>query len=140
MPPASPNVPFPPEQPQLFWKPPLYHEKALESSARPSFHATLKEAFDAVDRRRGKILLVTRMFDKWGVFQYKGPLVCKPDFDNILLKGLPLGGNPLNPNTYIINGAGEVARIVHIEDRYRLEEIARPLLSVGDTKAHAIAN
>lgn len=126
MPAASPNIPFPPEQPRLIWKPSLLHEKPLEPASKPTFSATLKEAFAIADHRKGKIVLVTRMSDGWGVFKYKGNMFCKVDFDNIQLGGLPLGGNPLNPNTYIINSRGQIARIVHVEDRYRLEMIAKP--------------
>ena len=126
MPPASPDIPFPPEQPILYWKPSLFHEKPLETAANPSFCATLKEAFDLVDRRKGKILLVTRMPNGWAVFEYKGKGICKVNFNKIRLRGLPLGGDPLNPNTYIVDSRGNLAHIEHIEDRYRLEETARP--------------
>jgi len=125
MPPASPDIPFPPNQPLLHWKPSLSHETPLDRGAAPSFAHAIKEAFEIVDRGKKEISLVTRVSDGWGVFKYKEPLLGKPDFNNIRLGGLPLGGNPLIPNTYVIAG-GDIARIIHVEDRYRLEETVRP--------------
>jgi hypothetical protein len=122
---APPDTPFLPDQPELRWKS-KFCEKSLGRAAESSLCATLKEAFEIIDRRKGMILLVTRMPRGWAVFTYKGKLLCKVDFDKILLGGLPLGGNPLNPNTYIVNGRGNVARIVRIEDHYRLDENACP--------------
>lgn len=126
MPAASSDNRFPADQPELRWKSSLFREIPLERAEEPSFCATLKEAFEIVDDRKGKILLVTRMRNRWGVFTYKGKLHCKVDFDKIRLDGLSLDDNQCNPRTYIVNDRGDVARMIYVEDRYRLEEIDRP--------------
>ena len=126
MPAASPNIPFPPDPPLIIWKPAFGKEKPLENAGEPTFHTTLKEAFDVVNNPKGKICLVTRMRNGWGVFEYKDKAICKVTFDKIRVPGLPLGGDPLNPKTYIFDSRGSVATIDHVEDRYRLREIARP--------------
>jgi L-gulono-1,4-lactone dehydrogenase len=113
--------------PVLRWKPNvLSKEKGLKIATSAPF-PTLKEALAAVDRGAGKnVVLLTRTPTGWATFEYVGSPVCKVEFKKVRLGGLPLGGNPLLPQTYIFDGKDCFTRIVHGDHSYRLEEIPRP--------------
>ena len=113
--------------PQLNWKPVLRHERPLKPVKKSSILPTLRDAFKFVDLRKGKgIFLVTRVSEGWVIFEYARFLICKVDFDEIRIGGLPLGGNPFAPQTYIVNSKGHIARIKYTTNGYRLEKDTRP--------------
>lgn len=113
------------QQPVLRWKPnALRSEKDLKSATTSTPFATLNEALNAIDRRKGKnVIVLTRRSLGWTTSEYIGPSVCKVNFKKLRLGGLPLGGDPLAPQTYIVDGKNRFARIV---PAYRLEETPRP--------------
>jgi hypothetical protein len=113
------------QPPVLRWKPnALRAEKDLRSASPGTQFATLNEALNAIDRRRGKnVILLTRRRVGWTTYEYIGPTLCKVNFRELRLGGLPLGGDPLAPQTYIVDGKDRFARIV---PGYRLEETPRP--------------
>ncbi|KAI9764310.1 MAG: hypothetical protein M1840_008528 [Geoglossum simile] len=102
------------DQPVLRWKPnALSKEKDLKSATSAQF-PTLKEALAAVDRGKGKnVVLLTRTPAGWATFEYVGSPACKVEFKELRPGGLPLGGNPLLPQTYIFDGKDRFARIVY---------------------------
>ncbi|KAH0562439.1 hypothetical protein GP486_002878 [Trichoglossum hirsutum] len=116
------------DQPVLRWKPnSLFSSKDLKSAAASAQSTTLKEALDAVDKRKAKnVVMVTRVPSGWVTYEYVGSSACKVNFKELLLGGLPLGGDPLAPQTYIVDGKARFARIVHDGHRYRLDEVPRP--------------
>src|SRR2546421_7311006 len=116
------------DPPVLRWKPnELSKEKDLKSATTSPTFPTLNEALNAVDRHKGKnVVLLTRTSTGWIIFEYTGSSVCKVKFKGLKLGGLPLGGDPLIPQTYIFDGKDRFARIVYRNDRYHLEETPRP--------------
>ncbi|KAI9858808.1 MAG: hypothetical protein M1813_007275 [Trichoglossum hirsutum] len=116
------------DQPVLHWKPnSLLSGKDLKSATVSAQFATMVEALAATDRRKGKnVVLVTRIPAGWVTYEYVGSSACKVNFKELHLGGLPLGGDPLTPQTYIIDGKARFARIVYHEHRYRLDEVPRP--------------
>jgi len=115
-------------QPKLLWKPnALSNAKELGTATTSTKFPTLQEAFHAVDQRKGKnVILLTRNSDGWTVFEYVGSSACKINFKELHINGLPLGGDALSPQTYIIDGKDRVSRIAHNESGYRLQESPRP--------------
>ncbi|KFZ24503.1 hypothetical protein V502_01019 [Pseudogymnoascus sp. VKM F-4520 (FW-2644)] len=114
-------------QPTLLWKSnALSKVKDLKSATTNSQFTNLLEAFDAVDQRRGKnVILLTRTSVGWTIFEYVGSSACKVNFKKFRINGLPLGGDPISPQTYIIAGKDRVSRILHDENGYRLQESPR---------------
>ncbi|KAH0545461.1 hypothetical protein FGG08_000462 [Glutinoglossum americanum] len=116
-------------QPVLRWKPnALFSEKDLKSATTSAHFATLIEALGIIDRSKEKnVVLVTRTPVGWTTYEYIGSSACKVDFRELRLGGLPLGGNPLLPETYIVDGKGRFSRIVFDGHQYRLDETPRPI-------------
>src|SRR5215469_3857244 len=114
--------------PVLRWKPNrLSKEKDLKSVTTSPAFPTLKEALNGVDRRRGKnVVLLTRTSTGWIIFEYTGFSLCKVKFKRLKLGGLPLGGDPLLPQTYIFDGKDCFARIVYRNDKYCIQKTPRP--------------
>lgn len=111
----------------LHWKLALFRQRALNAGIKNDVLPTLKDAFNFVDLRKGKgIFLVTRIAKGWAIFQYKTFLFCKVNFDQLQIGGLPLGGHPLNPQTYLFDSRGNVARIVRNENGYQLQKSPLP--------------
>jgi len=119
----GPTIPHP----VLKWKPPLGHEKPLKPVKKSSVFPTLNDAFNFVDLRKGKgVFLVTRMPNGWAIFEYAAFLICKVDFAELRIGGLPLGGDPIHPHTYVIDSRGRIARVVRADKGYRLDKTTRP--------------
>jgi len=114
--------------PQLNWKPLLLKVRPLEPVKKSSTFPTLKDAFTFTDLRKGKgIFLVTRVSNGWAIFEYATFLICEVSFAKLRIGGLPLGGNPLEPQTYIIDTGGHIAQIKYTPKvGYRLEKTTRP--------------
>ena len=114
--------------PVLRWKPNrLSKERDLKSVPSNLSFPTLREALNAVEQRRGKnVVLLTRTATGWIIFEYVGSSFCKVKFRRLTLGGLPLGGDPLVPQTYIFDGKDRFARIVYQNDRYRVQKTPRP--------------
>ncbi|KAI9763843.1 MAG: hypothetical protein M1839_006126 [Geoglossum umbratile] len=118
----------PADRPVLRWKPnALSQEKDLKSVAAGALFSTLKEALYAAELRKGKdVVLLTRAPAGWATFEYLGSPACKVQFKELRLGGLPLGGDPLRPHTYIFDGKDRYGRIVYGGSGYQLEESQRP--------------
>jgi FAD binding domain/D-arabinono-1,4-lactone oxidase len=117
------------DRPELRWKPKTsFHEKKLKSAATYPLFATLKDALNAADRRHKKrnVTLVTRKATGWAAFEYLGTWPCRVAFSQVRIGNLPLGGDPLAPQTYLIDGRGRFAHIVRDEHGYRLAATNRP--------------
>lgn len=116
------------DQPVLRWKPKmLSKEKDLKRATASARFSTLKEALDAVDRHKGKnVVLLTRTPTGWTTFEYIGSSAWKVEFKKLILGGLPLGGDPLIPQTYIFDGKDRFAHIIYGDGGYRIEETPRP--------------
>src|SRR5579871_1960313 len=114
--------------PVLRWKPNwLSKEKDLKKVTTSTTFPTLKDALNEVDRRKGKnVVLLTRTATGWIVFEYVGSSICKVNFKKIILGGLPLGGDPLIPQTYIFDGKDRFSRIVYQNNKYHIQETPRP--------------
>jgi hypothetical protein len=117
-----------PVQPALLWKPNAVSKaKELKAAGASAPFATVQEALTALDQRKGKnVALLTRTSAGWIVFEYVGSAICKVKIKRLLLGGLPLGGNPLVPQTYILDGKGCFAHVVYRHDKYHIEETPRP--------------
>jgi FAD/FMN-containing dehydrogenase len=116
---------------------PILHWKSWasrsEKQLKPvvnSQHDTLEDALDTATGKRKKkrnVCVVTRMASHWALFEYKGSAVCKVKFRELQIGNMPLGGDPLQPETYLLDGKGKIAKAAHSDaNGYRLEEIARP--------------
>lgn len=115
------------EGPHLRWKATLRKERPLERLGNGSEFPTLTEVFDFIAQRKGgRVLVFTRTPDGWTIYEYKGFWLCKVDFKELQIAGLPLGGDPLTPHTYIVDGRGRLARIVRNQNRYELKPTDRP--------------
>jgi hypothetical protein len=116
------------DPPVLSWKPnPISKEKDLKSVTKSSTFPTLKEALNSLDQHKGKnVVLLTRTATGWIIFEYVGTSIFKVNFQKLTLGGLPLGGDPLIPQTYIFDGKDRFARIVYQNDKYHIEETPRP--------------
>ena len=114
--------------PQLVWKPFLLHERPLKPMGRSTVLPMSTDAFNFVDLRRGKgVFLITRISRGWAIWKYKTLFLCKVTFAKLRIGSLPLGGDPLNPHTYIVDRRGRTARIVYATGTgYRLETATRP--------------
>ena len=113
--------------PPLNWKPALLSQRPLKPVKNSSTLPTLNDAFNLVDLRKGKgVFLVTRVSNGWAIFEYAKFLICKVNFNELRIGGLPLGGDPLNPHTYIVDVGGHIARIKYTTNGYRLEKTTRP--------------
>lgn len=101
-------------------------EKSLESCRAGTIYTTLKQAVDAVDAVKGThVFIITRVSQGWITFRYAcGPL--KPAFDEFIIGGLPLGGDPIAPQTYVVVGRKRFAKITNTDWTYKLTEIDRP--------------
>ena len=114
-------------QPQLRWKHKPRNRRILEVAGETAQFTTLKEAFEFIDRRdENNVLVLTRMSSGWSIYQYRANFLCRPHFNEIIIGGLPLGGDPLNPHTLVIDGSGRLARIVRRESAYELKATDRP--------------
>jgi hypothetical protein len=115
-------------QPTLRWKPNAVSKaKELGTATTSTNFPDIQEAFHAVAQRKGKnVILLTRTSVGWTIFEYVGSSACKVNFKELQINGLPLGGDPLSPQTYIIDSKDRVSRIVHHENTYRLQESPRP--------------
>jgi len=124
---SSPSTTVDP--PVLRWKPNVLSKgKSLKSATASPPFSTLKEALNAVDRRKGKnVVLLTRTSTGWTIFEYIGSSICKVKCERLMLGGLPLGGDPLIPQTYIFDGKDRFARIVYRDGRYLVRETPRPI-------------
>lgn len=116
------------DQPVLRWKPnALSKVKELNSMTKSTPFTTLNEALGALNRRKGKdVVLLTRTPTGWIIFEYIGSSACKVEFKKLILGGLPLGGDPLIPQTYIFDGKDRFAHIIYGDGGYRMEETPRP--------------
>ena len=113
--------------PRLKWKPALLRERPLKPVKKSTVLPTSNDAFDFVDLRKGKgIFLVTRISTGWAIFEYKALFLCAVNFATLQLGGLPLGGDPLNPHTYVVDSRGNIGRITFAGTAFRLEKVARP--------------
>src|SRR4051794_31189831 len=99
-------------QPTLRWKPNAVSKvRDLREATTSTNFPNVQEAFRAVDQRRGKnVVLLTRTSVGWTIFEYAGSSACKVNFKELQISGLPLGGDPLSPQTYIIDGKDRVSR------------------------------
>ncbi|KAI9867664.1 MAG: hypothetical protein M1813_008464 [Trichoglossum hirsutum] len=116
--------------PVLHWKSKASpSEKQLKPTAN-SRHGTLGDAIGAAagkGKKNKNVCLITRTATDWALFEYKGSAGCKVEFKELKVGDLPLGGDPLEPKTYLLDGKGKFARITHSDaNGYRLEETARP--------------
>ncbi|KAH9204702.1 hypothetical protein DL95DRAFT_495037 [Leptodontidium sp. 2 PMI_412] len=116
--------------PTLYWKSKASHsEKPLKPNSS-SEHETLEDALAAATgkgRKNKNVYLVTRMASYWALFEYKGSTVCRVKLQELQIGDLPLGGDPLEPNTYLLDGKGAFARVTQSDaNGYRLESIAEP--------------
>jgi FAD binding domain/D-arabinono-1,4-lactone oxidase len=122
------------ERPVLQWKPnALSNGKNLKSKGSGISLLTLDEALDELNRRKGaNVVLLTRTITGWVVFEYIGSSVCKVGFRRLELGGLPLGGDPLVPQTYIFDGKDELSQIVYQDDKYALKRAQQPVQEPTD--------
>ena len=66
------------------------------------------------------------MASHWTLFEYKRVPLCAVEFKDLKIGNLPLGGDPLEPKTYLLDGKRKFATLTHSEPNgYRLE-IATP--------------
>lgn len=115
------------DKPKLRWKPNFGGERILKRRGEGRHFATLREALEFVDRRKwNDVLVVTRMSNGWTIYEYPGLFFCKIHFKQLRIAGLPLGGDPLTPHTYIVDSGGNLAQIVRHENRYELNPATRP--------------
>jgi hypothetical protein len=116
--------------PILHWKSKASPSEKQLKPAVNSQHDTLKDALDTATgkgRRKKNVHLVTRMASYWALFEYRGSAVCTVKYQELQVGNLPLGGDPLEPKTYMLDGKGNFARVTHSDTNgYRLEGIARP--------------
>ena len=117
-----------PVHPTLRWKPNArFNGKDLKTGGASATFTTLQEALNALDRCKGKnVALLTRTSAGWIILEYIGSSICRVKFRRLVLGGLPLGGDPLVPQTYIFDGNNSLAHIVYRDDKYHIEEIPRP--------------
>jgi len=115
------------DHPKLMWKPHLFSHLRKLKTANPSVSfTTLKDAFNSAYRRgRGNVVLVTRMEVSWTTYEYIGSSPFGVGFKDLAIGGLPLGGMPFAPQTYVIDGRGHIAQIV-FGKTYKLLQINRP--------------
>lgn len=115
------------DPPVLHWKPKALAERTLRATTTNLRFDTLTHALDGVDRRRGKnVFLVSRAPSEWVAFEYVVKTICSVHYRELRIGGLPLGGNPLAPQTYIVDSRKRIGHIVHEEHGYQLRETARP--------------
>jgi hypothetical protein len=91
-----------------------------------SQHDTLRVALDVAKENAngGKhVHLITRMASHWALFGYEGAV----KFKHLEIGNLPLGGDPLEPKTYVLDGKRKFAAITHSQPGgYQLEIVAEP--------------
>jgi len=82
-----------------------------------------------VDRRHRKrnVTLVTRRAAGWVAFEYVGTWPQRVAFREVRIGNLPLGGDPLAPQTYLVDSRGRFAHIVRDEHGYQLVVANRPI-------------
>jgi FAD/FMN-containing dehydrogenase len=115
------------DPPVLHWKLKALAERTLRANTANLRFDTLTHALDWVNRRRGKnIFLVSRAPSEWVAFEYVIKTICRVHYRELRIGGLPLGGNPLAPQTYIIDSRKRITHIVHDEHGYQLRKMARP--------------
>src|SRR6266536_3300475 len=116
--------------PILHWKSKASPSEKPLKPAVNSQHETLKDALDTATgtgRKSRNVYVVTRMASYWALFEYKRSMVCRVEFPELQIGNLPLGGDPLEPKTYLLDSKGAFARITHSDaNGYRLERMARP--------------
>lgn len=101
--------------------------KELHCIEKVTSHSTLQEGLDALDPRKGEgVFVVTRSPKGWFTFEYPNNLICKVGFKRIDIAGLPLGGDPFAPQTYVIDGRDHLSQIVRNEGIYNLVKAKRP--------------
>jgi hypothetical protein len=117
-----------PVHPMLRWKPnPISKAKDLRNASASEAFPTLLEALPVQQASQGKnITLLTRTSTGWIIFGYVGSPICKVKLNRLVLGGLPLGGDPLEPQTYIFNGKNSCAHMVYRDGKYHIEETPRP--------------
>jgi D-arabinono-1,4-lactone oxidase/FAD binding domain len=113
-------------KPTLQWKPKFSRSvKALKPTSYTQ-HDTLTDALDSTGTGKN-VYLVTRLASHWVLFEYKAGGICQVKYQDLQVANLPLGGDPLNPKTYLKDRAGKFAKISHNDSKgYWLEGISRP--------------
>ncbi|KAI9780996.1 MAG: hypothetical protein M1839_006435 [Geoglossum umbratile] len=118
-------------EPLLHWKPKASPSERQLKPTTNSQHDTLGGALDSATgkgKRNANVYLATRMAAHWALFEYKESTVCNVELKELRIGNLPLGGDPLEPKTYLLDAKGKFARITHSDaNGYRLEEAARPI-------------
>ena len=122
--PPNDAIPYP----ILRWKQTMLSKgKDLRGIGNAKRHSTLKEALDVVNLHKGKaVFVVTRSPRGWLTFEYLNNSVCKVGFKGLDIAGLPLGGDPFAPQTYVIDGCDHFSHIVRTDDTYKLLKATRP--------------
>lgn len=116
---------------------PILHWKSKASSSakalKPAVNSqydTLGDALDAAignPKKDRNVYLITRMASHWALFEYKGAAVCVVRFQELRIGNLPLGGDPLKPKTFLVDGKRRFAMLTHSEaEGYRLERVEIP--------------
>ena len=116
--------------PILHWKSPgATSTKELKPAVNLQYD-TLGDALDASIRnpKRGRnVYLITRMASHWALFEYKAVTVCTVRFSELQIGNLPLGGDPLEPKTFLADGKRKFAKLTHTNaNGYRLEPATIP--------------
>lgn len=139
-----------PSHPRLRWRPRPY---LWEVDLRPtsvSLYADLDSLRDAMsEHSRNEVFLITRMrlppspsssntssskltgqpsdpVPTWVVFKYRSTNAYRVVFQKVRLDGLPLGGSPITPWTYILGNDGHLGEIAWVADGYFTRDAALP--------------
>lgn len=122
--------------PRLIWDPGLLADARPLDDVGPVGDGplpTLAAAFAAIsDDRAGskdRTHLVTRLASGWRACAYRERRIGAVDLDELSFRDIPLGGDPAEPRTYVIDAAGRVGRIVREGSGYGLKDTGR---HVGD--------
>jgi len=119
------------EHPTLRWKPnKLHSEVSLKPDRINHFSSLTSLKAAVVSRPKASVFLVTRTrtaerATQWTVFAYKNTSIYKVRFQDLRIEGLPLGGNPLSPCTYIVGTDDRLGEMAYVEDGYFLRDATK---------------
>jgi L-gulono-1,4-lactone dehydrogenase len=126
------------EHPPLKWKPNKLHcEMTLKPTTitRYSSLEAIKAAIAA--RPKAAVYVITRtrattpegtQERNWTILAYQNTSIHKVHFQKIRIEGLPLGGSPTSPCTYIAGTDDRLGEIAYVEDGYFLRDARKGVL------------
>jgi len=137
-----------PTHPRLRWRPRSYLCELTLKPTTISYYSDVDSLREAVSKRSGReVFLITRIRASpyapsssavptsatsepptvtWTIFKYRNRTFFQVPFQKIRLDGLPLGGHPLTPWTYILGTDGHLGEIAWVEDGYFARDAALP--------------